>query len=74
MPPAPAAPIVAPADGGGVYGRFDLAPGRYRVLVSPIGDGVYRSTCTVTIAPGSVATLDLAVDPARPAVATCVTP
>ena len=74
VPPAPAVPIVAPADGGGVYGRFDLAPGRYRVLVSPIGDGVYRSTCTVTIAPGSVATLDLAVDSARPAVATCVTP
>ena len=69
-PPAPAVPAVAPADGGGVYGRFDLAPGRYRVLVSPIGDGVYRSTCAVTIV--AVATLDLTVDPSRPAVATCL--
>ena len=74
VPPAPTIPAVAPADGGGVYGRLDLAPGRYRILVSPVGDGVYRSACTVTIAAGLVATEDLTVDPAKPAVATCVTP
>ena len=75
VPPVPpAVPAVAPADGGGVYGRFDLAPGRYRVLVAPVGDGQYRSACTVTVTAGLVATLDLTVDPSRPAVAVCAAP
>jgi hypothetical protein len=74
VPPVPAVPAVAPADGGGVYGGFDLAPGRYRVVVSPLGDGVYRRACTVTIVAGQVATLDLTVDPSKPAVAVCATP
>jgi uncharacterized lipoprotein YddW (UPF0748 family) len=67
---APAAGL-GRSDGGGAYGGLGVAPGRYVVVVSPPGDGQYRSACTVTIAAGAVATLDLAIDGARPALATC---
>jgi uncharacterized lipoprotein YddW (UPF0748 family) len=72
--PAPAAVSLGRSDGGGAYGGLNLAPGRYVVLVSPPGDGQYRSACTVTIAAGAVATLDLTIDASRPAVAACATP
>jgi hypothetical protein len=59
------------SDGGGAYGGLNLAPGVYRVLVTPPADGQYRSACTVTIVAGVVTTLDLSIDSARPAVAGC---
>jgi uncharacterized lipoprotein YddW (UPF0748 family) len=68
-----AAPIpgLGRSDGGGAYGGLNLLPGRYTVLVSPPGDGQYRSACTVTIVAGVVTTLDLTIDASRPAVASC---
>jgi uncharacterized lipoprotein YddW (UPF0748 family) len=61
-------------DGGGAFGALGLASGRYRVIVTPPRDGRYRSTCVVTIAPGTVATMALELDPSRPAIATCDQP
>lgn len=58
-------------DGGGFFGRAGVAPGTYEVLVTPLGDGRYRSACGVTISPGVVSTLDLELNPARPATAAC---
>ena len=61
-------------DGSGAFGALGLAPGRYRVIVTPARDGRYRSSCAVTIAPGIVATMALELDPSRPAIATCEEP
>jgi len=61
----------ARTDGGGFYGRVGLAPGAYRVLVTPLADGQYRSACTVTVSAGVVATLNLRVDRATPFTAAC---
>jgi hypothetical protein len=65
---------LGPSDGGGAFGALGVAPGRYRVIVTPPGDGQYRSTCTIAIVPGIVATVALQIDPARPALAVCVAP
>jgi hypothetical protein len=61
----------ARTDGGGFYGRVGLAPGEYRVLVAPIGEGLHRSACTVTVSAGLVSTLDLRVDRTSPVLAAC---
>jgi hypothetical protein len=61
-------------DGGGAFGALGVAPGRYRVIVTPPRDGRYRSTCAVTIAAGAVVTMALELDPARPATAICQAP
>lgn len=62
------------SDGGGAFGGLGLAPGRYRVVVTPFRDGRYRSSCTVTIGAGVVASVALSLDPSRPAIATCSVP
>jgi hypothetical protein len=67
----PVATPLARSDGGGTFGALGIAPGRYRVLVTPPGGGQYRSACAITIDVGAVAAVALAIDPARPAVATC---
>jgi uncharacterized lipoprotein YddW (UPF0748 family) len=75
--PAAAEPMpvaLAPSDGGGAFGALGVAPGRYRVIVTPPGDGQYRSTCAITVVAGIVATIALQIDPARPALAVCMTP
>jgi uncharacterized lipoprotein YddW (UPF0748 family) len=66
-----AVPALGRSDGGGAYGGLNIPPGRYTVIVSPPGDGQYRSACTVTIVAGAVTTLDLTIDASRPAVAAC---
>jgi uncharacterized lipoprotein YddW (UPF0748 family) len=61
----------ARTDGGGFFGHVGLAPGEYRVIVVPDGDGQYRSNCTVSIGAGAVSTVTLRVDAGSPSVATC---
>jgi hypothetical protein len=61
----------ARTDGGGFYGHTGLDPGDYRVLVTPLQDGQYRSTCTVTVVAGAVSTLDLRIDSGTPFTAAC---
>jgi uncharacterized lipoprotein YddW (UPF0748 family) len=58
-------------DGSGFYGRVGLAPGEYRIVVSPSGETSRRSACTVTVRAGEVATLDLRLDSASPVTAAC---
>jgi uncharacterized lipoprotein YddW (UPF0748 family) len=71
-----AGPVATPVataqtDGGGFYGRVGLAPGEYRLVVTPLGDASRRSACTVTVSAGSVATVDLRLDAASPLTAVC---
>jgi uncharacterized lipoprotein YddW (UPF0748 family) len=62
----------ARTDGNGFFGHVGLSPGAYRVIVTPIGDGSYRSGCTVAVAGGAVASLELRIE-STPALATCLT-
>jgi uncharacterized lipoprotein YddW (UPF0748 family) len=60
--------ITNATDGGGFYGGVDLAPGTYRVTVTPVGETSYTSCATTAVvAPGVVSTLDLIVDRSQPA-------
>ncbi len=58
------------SDGNGFFGRVGMAPGSYRVVVTPLGEGSFRSACTVTVSAGSVASIELRID-SSPAIATC---
>jgi uncharacterized lipoprotein YddW (UPF0748 family) len=60
------------SDGNGFFGRVGMAPGSYRVVVTPLGEGSFRSACTVTVSAGSVASIELRID-SSPAIATCPT-
>jgi hypothetical protein len=60
-------------DGLGFYGAVDLAPGSYSLMITPRNAGGVRSTCTVEISAGAVASLDLVVDGRSPLLAECVT-
>ena len=60
--------ITNATDGGGFYGGVDLAPGTYRVTVTPVGETSYSSCATTAVvAAGAVSTLDVIVDRALPA-------
>jgi uncharacterized lipoprotein YddW (UPF0748 family) len=48
-------------DGGGFYGGVDLAPGTYRVTVTPVRAAPYTS-CPVAVTAGAVTTLDFTID------------
>lgn len=52
-------------DGGGFYGGVDLAPGTYRVTVTPVRAAPYTS-CPAIITAGSVTTLDVTIDRTGP--------
>lgn len=67
--PAPAAgrtSISTASDGNGYYAGVDLAPGQFTVTVQPAGQAAYTSACTVAVAAGQVATLDIAIDRQAP--------
>jgi hypothetical protein len=68
-PPAAGRILVTNAtDGGGFYGGVDLAPGTYRVTVTPVGETAYTScAATAVVSAGAVSTLDVIVDRAAPA-------
>jgi len=60
--------ITNATDGGGFYGGVDLAPGMYRVTVTPVGETSYASCATTAVVTaGVVSTLDVIVDRALPA-------
>ena len=60
--------ITNATDGGGFYGGVDLAPGTYRVTVTPVGETSYASCAsTAVVTAGVVSTLDVIVDRAQPA-------
>lgn len=62
VPPAGRARVTTATDGNGFYGGVDLAPGRYRVTVTPPGEAVFTSNCPVTVAAGLVSQFDITVD------------
>jgi uncharacterized lipoprotein YddW (UPF0748 family) len=55
------------SDGNGYYGGIDLAPGAFRVTVSPVGQDAYTTACTVGVNAGQVATFDISIDRSAPA-------
>jgi uncharacterized lipoprotein YddW (UPF0748 family) len=61
-------------DGGGFYGGVDLAPGSYRVTVTPTGEPPYTTACTTTVAAGQVARFDITIDREAPSVVLSATP
>jgi uncharacterized protein (TIGR03437 family) len=54
--------VATATDGNGFYGGVDLAPGRYRVTVSPVGEPPYTPDCVVTVIAGQVSAFDLMLD------------
>ena len=52
-------------DGGGFYGGVDLAPGTYRVTVTPVGAQPFTS-CPASVTIGAVTTLDITIDRVAP--------
>ncbi len=61
--------VMTATDGNGFYGGVDLAPGRYRVTVNPVGEPPYTPDCVATVAPGLVSSFDILLDRSGGAVA-----
>jgi uncharacterized lipoprotein YddW (UPF0748 family) len=57
--------VTSATDGGGFYGGVDLAPGTYRVTVTPVRAAPYTS-CPAVVTAGAVTTLDFTIDRAAP--------
>lgn len=70
-PPAGRLSAATETDGSGAFGAVDLAPGRYSLMVTPRAGGTVRSACTVEIAAGAVARLELLIDGGQPTLAAC---
>ena len=58
--------VTTATDGNGFYGGVDLAPGRYRVTVMPVGEPPYISSCLVTVVEGAVSNFDIVIDRSTP--------
>jgi uncharacterized protein (TIGR03437 family) len=54
--------LLTHTDGNGFYGGVDLAPGNYRVTVTPLGEQTRGVNCTVLVSIGRVSVFDLIVD------------
>ncbi len=61
-PPAGRASVITATDGSGFYGAVDLAPGRYRVTINPVGEPPYTPDCVATVVAGLVSGFDLLLD------------
>lgn len=61
-PPKGRASVRTATDGNGFYGGVDLAPGVYRVTVTPVGENAYTSECAIKVIPGIVVAFDLLLD------------
>ena len=66
-PPVGRTSVATASDGSGFYGGVDLAPGTFRVAVTPVGGAAYTSACTATVIAGQVASLDINIDRTAPA-------
>ena len=58
--------VATATDGNGFYGGVDLAPGTFRVTVTPAAQPPYTSACTATVTAGRVATFDIDIDRSAP--------
>ena len=67
-PPATRTTIVGATDGGGFYGGVDLAPGTYRVTVTPLGQPAYTTACATDVIAGQVRRFDVTIDREAPTV------
>jgi uncharacterized lipoprotein YddW (UPF0748 family) len=66
-PPAEGRTSAAGAtDGNGFYGAVDLAPGPFKVTVTPVGQAAYETACSASISPGLVTTFDITIDRSAP--------
>lgn len=54
--------LLTHTEGNGFYGGVDLAPGNYRLTVTPLGQPSQRVNCTVLVSAGQVSVFDLVVD------------
>lgn len=61
--------VTTATDGNGFYGVVDLAPGKYRVTVTPVGESAFPTNCTATVEPGLVTAFDVVVDRSQAALA-----
>jgi uncharacterized lipoprotein YddW (UPF0748 family) len=61
-------------DGGGFYGGVDLAPGTYRVTVTPPGRPAYTTACTAAVTAGRVTSFDVTIDRDAPTITLAATP
>jgi uncharacterized lipoprotein YddW (UPF0748 family) len=66
--------IVGATDGGGFYGGVDLAPGAYRVTVTPLGQPAYTTACTTQVMAGQVGRFDVTIDREAPTVVLSANP
>jgi hypothetical protein len=66
VPPVGRTLVSTASDGSGFYGGVDLAPGTFRVAVTPVGGAAYKSACTATVMAGQVASLDITIDRTAP--------
>jgi uncharacterized lipoprotein YddW (UPF0748 family) len=73
-PPVGRTAVTGATDGNGFYGAVDLATGTYAVTVTPTGAPPWTAACRAEVAAGQVATLDLTIDRAVPALTVTVDP
>jgi uncharacterized lipoprotein YddW (UPF0748 family) len=66
--------IIGATDGGGFYGGIDLAPGTYRVTVTPVGQPAYTTACATEVTAGRVGRFDITIDREAPTVILSATP
>ena len=66
--------ILGATDGGGFYGGVDLAPGAYRLTVTPVGQPAYTTACTTPVTAGQVGRFDITIDREGPTVVLEATP
>ncbi|MBI1764253.1 MAG: family 10 glycosylhydrolase [Acidobacteria bacterium] len=62
IPPTGRANIRTTTDGNGFYGGVDLAPGRYRVTVTPVGEPPYTPDAPVRVVAGKVTNFDILLE------------
>jgi hypothetical protein len=67
--PAGRTSVTTHTDGNGAYGGVDLAPGRYQVTITPLGQAPYTAPDAVQVTSGQVARLDIEIDRDSPTVA-----
>ena len=62
VPPKGRINIRTGTDGNGFYGGVDLAPGQYRVTVTPVGEPPYTPDTVVRVVEGVVTNFDVLLD------------
>lgn len=73
-PPGTRTTIAGATDGGGFYGGVDLAPGAYRLTITPVGQPAYTTACTTAVTAGRVGRFDTTIDREAPTVTLSATP